>query len=214
MIKRLAIIVMTLVSVALGGAAQTAATASSPSARAFASAPQNVFPLLDRNTRLDLIDYAVNNLSTPAANELAGHSAITEITPTDLTVKLTDSSSAQLCVLPAGRDSVIVLITTVAAPGLDSSLSVYTKDWAPLPTADVFKKPGWKEWFTPDADKETVLALTPFMLASYRFDPATSTLTLTNNLQKFLDADTYSQVEPSLQKSLTYVWNNRRFVAR
>ena len=91
----------------------------------FASAPASVFPLLDHNARLDMLDYFSNNMSTPTANNLDGRSAITAMSPTDLTVRLTDSSSAQIALLTAGNDTVVALISTVATPGLDSSISFY-----------------------------------------------------------------------------------------
>ncbi len=80
----------------------------------------------------------------------------------------------------------------------------------------MFTKPGWKEWLT-DAgrdNKEEVTMQVPFMLASYRIDPATSELTLTNNLARFLDKDVYSMIESYLRPSLTYSWNGKKFTAR
>ena len=47
-----------------------------------------------------------------------------------------------------------------------------------------------------------------------RIDPATSELTLTNNLARFLDKDVYSMIESYLRPSLTYSWNGKKFTAR
>ena len=41
-------------------------------ADAFTSAPQNIFPLLDRNTRLDMVDYVKSGLSTPRRTASVG----------------------------------------------------------------------------------------------------------------------------------------------
>lgn len=178
----------------------------------FASAPASVFPLLDRDARLDMIDYAANNLTTPTNNALDGRSYITAMTPESVTIKLSDSSTAQLVVLPGkGDEAVVALISTVAAPGLDSSISFYTPEWTRLPSADYFTKPEWRDWLTPGGDLQTVTSMTPFMLASYAYDPASSTLTLTNNLSKFLDEDIYEIISPSLAPSLVYAWNGKKF---
>lgn len=181
---------------------------------AFASAPASVFPLLDRNARLDMLDYYNNNMTTPTANNLDGRSAITSMTPSDITVRLTDSSTAQLVLLNAGSDTIMAVISTVATPGLDSSISFYDSAWRPLDTAAYFTKPGWKDWLNPGGDLATVTAMTPFMLASYVYDPATSSLTLTNNLGKFMDPDLYETISPSLRPTLTYTWTGKKFAKK
>lgn len=82
--KKLLLTATLLLAGALGAMAQLTA------ADAFTSAPQNIFPLLDRNTRLDMVDYVKSGLSTPSQNSLQGRSAITEISPESLTVKMSD----------------------------------------------------------------------------------------------------------------------------
>lgn len=201
------LLLLSLLAMSLTGVARDAA-------EAFAQAPASVFPLLDRNTRLDMIDYYRSGLATPSLNGLDGHSAITELTPASLSVKLTDSSSAQVALLKAGGDSIIAVISTVATPGLDSTISFYTIEWKPLPASRYFAKPGWKEWLNPGGDLSTVTAMAPFMLASYFYDPAAMTLTLTNNLGKFLDEDAYSIVSPELQGTLVYAWTGGKFARK
>ncbi len=183
-------------------------------ADAFTSAPASVFPLLDRNTRLDMVDYFVNGLSTPSTNLMKGSSSITSLEPTSVKVKMTDSSTAQVVVLPAGADSIIALISTVATPGLDSSISFYDSAWKQLDTAVYFVKPGWKDWATSGSNVEEIMMHTPFMLASYEFDPATKNLTLTNNLSKFLDPEIYEMISSSLNPVLIYGWNGKKFTKK
>lgn len=185
-------------------------------ADAFTSAPQGIFPLLDRNTRLDMVDYYKNNMSTPSQNALEGRSAITEMTPESLTVKMTDSSAAQLMVLSGSKGQVIALINTVATPGLDSTLKFYDGEWKPLNASSFFTKPGWDDWMTAEGkDNEAeVMMQVPFMLASYRIEPSSSVLTLTNNLSRFLDKEVYASLASLLKPSLTYSWNGKKFVAK
>lgn len=105
------LLTLALMFVALTGMAQTSA------ADLFTSAPQNVFPLLDHNTRLDMVDYYKNGMSNPSQNSLDGRSLITEMTPASLTVKMTDSSAMQLMELQGAKGGVVALISTVATPG-------------------------------------------------------------------------------------------------
>lgn len=185
----------------------------SDAADLFTSAPQNVFPLLDRNTRLDMVDYFRNGMTTPSQNQLEGRSAITELSPQSVTIKMTDSSAMQLVELPTSGGTVIAVINTVAAPGLDSNIRFYDAEWNPLPTETYFTKPGWKEWLTDSGRKnETDVTMqVPFMLASYRIDPSTSVMTLTNNLGAFLDEAVYSDISSYLNPSLTYIWTGKNF---
>lgn len=190
--------------------------AQTEAADLFTSAPQSVFPLLDQNTRLDMVDYFKNNMSKASQNSLGGRSMIMELTPESVTVKMTDSSAMQLVSLKGSKGEVIALISTVATPGLDSSIKFYDADWSPLPADKIFTKPGWKEWLTDSgrANEEEVTMQVPFMLASYRLDPATSTLTLTNNLSKFLDKEIYDDISSYLRPELTYTWTGKNFSLR
>ena len=186
-------------------------TAQKTAADAFTTAPTGLVPRLEPNTRLDKVDYYNSGLATPSANRLQGRSAITSLTPATITVKITDSSSAQIALLPAGRDTIFAVISTVATPGLDSTIKFYDSNWAPLPTDRHFTAPGWNDWMTPGHDITEITAHTPFMLASYFIDTDAGTLTATNNLATFLDEDTYKTLSPALRPTLTYKWNGKRF---
>lgn len=201
------LLTLALMGAALTGMAQTSA------ADLFTSAPQNVFPLLDQNTRLDMVDYYKNGMSTPSQNSLDGRSLITEMTPASLTVKMTDSSAMQIVELKGSKGSVVALISTVATPGLDSNIKFFDSDWKPLPTESYFVKPGWKEWLTDSGrqNQDEVTMQVPFMLASYRIDPESGTLTLTNNLSHFLDKALYDDLSTSLRPQLVYLWNGKNY---
>lgn len=189
------------------------AMAQTTAADLFTSAPQNVFPLLDQNTRLDMVDYYRNGMSNPSQNSLDGHSLITEMTPASLTVKMTDSSAMQLAELKGSKGNVIAVISTVATPGLDSNIKFFNADWQPVAVDLYFSKPGWKEWLTESGreNQDEVTMQVPFMLASYRIDPESGTLTLTNNLSHFLDKALYEDLSGYLQPQLVYIWNGKNY---
>lgn len=181
-------------------------------AGAFTSAPAEVFPLLDKNTRLDMVDYFNSGLATPSTNKLQGRSAITELSPESLSVKISEASSAQIALLKAGNDTLIALVSTVSTPGLDSNLKFYDSGWRQLQSAKYFTAPGWDDWVTTGHDVTEVTAYSPFMLASYFIDPSAGVLTITNNLSTFIDEDTYKDISEALHPSLTYKWNGRKFM--
>lgn len=189
-----------------------AANAQLTAPKAFTTAPAEVFPLLDTNTRLDMVDYYNSGLKTASNNRMSGQSVITELTPATVTVKISESSSAQVTVLPAGNDSIIAVISTVATPGLDSTLKFYDSGWRQLAADKYFTAPTWNDWMTPGHDSSEVTVYTPFMLSSYYIDPSAGTLTITNNLPTFIDEDIYADISDAVRPTLTYRWNGKKFV--
>lgn len=193
-------------------ASSAGAYAQLTATKAFAAAPQSVFPLLDKNTKLDMIDYHASGSTTPSKNKLDGKSRISAISDDDLKIEMTDASSYQLAILPAGSDSIIAVISTVATPAHDSHISFYDRTWKKLPDT-YFKAPEIIDWLNADGKKspDMVTTMVPFMLSGYSYDPATKSLTLTNNLKEFMSEDTGSMVAPYLLPTLTYRWDGKKF---
>ena len=180
-------------------------------AGAFTDAPASIFPLLDRNTRLDMIDYFNSGSATASQNAMQGKSRVTAMTPDDIRIAMTDASSYQISILPAGNDSIIAVIQTVATPAHDSHISFYSRSWQEL-KGNYFTAPVMDEWLSESGKQNDgeVAAMVPFMLAEYVYDPATATLSLTNNLREFLSPDVYQTVADYLRPSLSYRWDGKR----
>lgn len=201
------IAVLALLAAVMPAAAQITAT------QAFTTAPRKVLPLLNENTRLDMIDYFNSNMTNTSENTYGGRSRITSLSPEQITASLTDASTCQVAVLPDGKDGLIAFITTVASPAPDSRMSVYSSDWSRDVTGSVFRKPKLADWLTADGKKHQaeVEMTIPFLLISYTYDPATRTLTLTNNARQFLGDDVYQTVSSYISPSLQYKFNGSRF---
>jgi len=182
---------------------------------AFADAPKTLFPLLERNTRLDMIDYFKSGSATASTNRLNGKSRLTALTPEKADIEMTDASSYSVFILPASNDTVIGLISTVATPTPDSRLNLFSRNWTDI-TAKSFKAPVIDDWYTPEGKghEGEVETLIPFLLTSYSYDPASQTLTVTNNTEKFLSDDMYDAVRPYLRSTLQYKWDGKKFSIR
>lgn len=209
MIKRLLLTVAIAIATLAGSAQGTGA----PSATAFAAAPEGVFPLLDRNTRLDMIEYFASNMANPSANRFGGKSRVTALSPMSIEVEMTESSKYQLALIPLGGDTLRAVITTVMTPAPDSRLDMYNSRWEKLPSENFYTKPILEQWLTPQGKTNIgeVEALVPFLLISYHYSPDSGVLTLTNNTRAFLSDDIYSIVGSNLLDSLSYKWNGKRF---
>ncbi|MCM1483015.1 MAG: DUF3256 family protein [Muribaculaceae bacterium] len=181
---------------------------------AFLDAPSKIIPLLNHNTRLDMLDYFNSGMATSSTNIMQGQSRIVSSDDASMKVKLTEASEIDIAIIPAAAgDTLVALISTVATPAPDSKLSVYSADWTRDVTPAVFTRPLLKDWLTADGRKNTgdVESLVPFLLISYVYEPASGTLTLTNNTEQFMSPDVYSIVEAYLLPKLVYKWDGRKF---
>lgn len=202
--KRIFLIVIIAMLTAVSSWALTAS-------EAFVSAPSSVFPLLDKSTRLDMIDYFNSGSATPSKNKLAGQSRILSIGGNDLRFEMSNASRYQVVVLPYGSEEIIALIETVATPAPDSNITFFSTDWQKL-ASSCFEVPDLKAWLTKEGNKnrEQVEMMVPFMLVGYEYDDGTQQLTLTNNISKFLSDDIYEQISAYLYDKLVYRWNGKR----
>lgn len=202
-----------LIALALAAASTGPVSAQLTAATAFADAPASVFPLLDRNTRLDMIDYFKGGSATASANALKGASRLTALTDDFIALDMTDASSYQIAILPTKDGQLIAVIQTVATPARDSRISFFSSSWAPLDGAAIFTAPVLADWLTPEAKKNGAsLDMVPFMLADYIYAPDKAELTLKNNLAELLSPDVYSLIEAELVPALIYKWDGSRLV--
>lgn len=179
--------------------------------RAFAAVPRQVFPMLTDLTRLDMIDYYASGTRTASRNLLGGESRIEEMSPMQMRIKMSDVSTYTITILPAGRDSVIAVTADILTPVSDGYLVMYNRDWERLDEKR-FKAPHLVEWLKPSARKamEDIENLIPFVPATYTIDPATVTLTLTQNVADLIPAEEYDKVKAYLRPSLSYRWTGTR----
>ena len=199
------LITIALVATALSSWAITAT-------EAFTTAPNTVFPLLEKNTRLDMVDYFNSGLASASSNKLDGKTSITLLSDSDIHFTMSSSSAYQIAILPSKDGDIIALIETVATPAPDSNISFYTAEWSSI-DKPLFNEPGVSDWLTADGrdNSSMVESLVPFMLVSYNYDPATKSLILRNNVKQFLGEEMYSMIDGYLCDTLVYTWNGKRF---
>lgn len=180
--------------------------------KCLAEAPDAVIPLIDKNTRLDMIDYFMAGMSKPSANALGGSSLIVEMNDSSVLFNLTDSIRCQIFVLnPDASAPVIGMITTYSAPLPDSSVQFYTTRWQKL--SGILPAPGLSSWLTPEGARHRaqVEEEIPFILASYSYNPATGTIVATNNTQSYFTSDSAPGALGMLKPELAWRWDGKRF---
>ena len=193
--------IMMAAAVCIAAASEPASSKSA--GEYFAAAPDSVVPLLDLNTRLDMLDYYDCGSRTASTNMLEGKSRVTYRDSLTVRYELTERIKGQLSVIPMAKgDSLIIVITTLATPTPDSEIEIYTTQWQ-RPGKPVFRSPTMSDWITAAAPPEEQAQ---FMMYSADYDSSTKTLTLTSTMDK------YCGTEPHwLRRQLIYRFDGKKF---
>lgn len=94
----------------------------------FAEMPKRVLPLLEKNDRLDMLDYMDAGRQVEIRNRLGGMSKLTELSKASLRLELTECTVVEMRLLDDGR---VELTTTDCVEGVtDSYTKVYPADWS------------------------------------------------------------------------------------
>lgn len=178
----------------------------------FARAPRSVFPLLDRNTRLDMIDYHNSGLDTPSRNIVGGRSRITAVTDRSLDLSMSAASSYHMALLDARGDTVIALVRTVLLPTPDSDLSLYTTGWQPIEATGLIM-PDIDQWLIKGVkgNDPDLVNLVPFVTTTITVEG--DTVTLRPSLERRYMPDDSARIADAMRPAISYKWDggSRRF---
>ena len=198
----LAIIVLTMALLPLDGAARTIADF-------FASEPGNVFPLLTRTNRLDLVDYYNSGQTVAVPNNLGGTSQLEALDSAYLKLQTSGSKVVEMRMLTTGsRDTVIVVIETVLTPVPDSKLTLWNSKWQMLRTDRHFKMPGINDFIVKKMPRELRADLQdamifPLIQLTFKGDRRLQ-VEATHGLEQFLAPSEFKRFAPYLKPSITY----------
>ena len=176
----------------------------------FIEAPDEVFPMLEENTRLDMIDYYESSYNRPSLNVFEDSSLITYCDSTCIEIKASEVLHYQLS-MPA--KNLIILISTHSIPMPDSEIAFYDFEWEKHPTKNYFLAPKLADWLTNEGEKvrEDVENVVSFIIASYNFDVESGILTITNQLRDYFDKNTWQKVSKWISPQLKYKWTGKIF---
>ena len=182
--------------------------------KCFVEAPPEVFQLVSANTRMDMIDYYKAGMDRVSANEAGGECVLLSLEPESVTLKAGTDIRYQFFVIDGKSKPYIGVIETLSTPGDDSMVRFYTSDWRPIDAAKkgLFSAPRLTDWMT-SADKTVRAEVTetlPFILTSYAYDPATQTLTATNNMGSYYHQTDTPDALKHLKNTITYKWDGKK----
>ncbi len=178
----------------------------------FVDAPRQVIAAIDSITRLDMLDYYASGSSVASRNAFGGESRVTLLTDDFITVSTSSSSEVTMALLPGRRDTMLLVVNTLALPAPDSRASVYGRDWAlcdrklQLPDHNDLSL-----WLDRDSGprRQELENMIPFVPAIYTYKDGI--LTVTNTLSRLIPADDYRVVKPYIRSSISYRWAGNRW---
>ena len=187
----------------------------------FADEPDDIFILLPKSTRLDMLDYFDVGKMVKVENSLSSGkkvSRLLKVTDSSIDVAVTQSSQVSMTLLTSAKaDSVIAVVQTYQVPYFDSQISFYDVEWNKLNTSKYFDAPTVKSFILPGTDTKIVndiLQSVKFSLISYSIEQADNgdvTLTASLNLEGVMVKEDYDRIKDYLSKTIVYRLSNLKF---
>ncbi len=177
----------------------------------FASEPGNIFPLLTRTNRLDLVDYYTSGQMVAVANNLEGEARLLEVADDYLKVQTSDCRQVEMLMRMAGKDTVLTVIETVMTPVPDSRLTQWNVHWQRYTSDRLFAMPTIDDFIIGKMPRELRADLQdamifPLIRLSFKGE-GHDTIEATHGLDKFLVPDEYKRYAAYLKTSLNYRFN-------
>ena len=198
------LIVLSMALLPLTGLARTVADL-------FATEPGNIFPLLTRTNRLDMVDYYNSGQMVAVPNNLAGETRLLELDSAYLKVQTSNSRVVEMCMRKVGKDTVITVIETVMTPVPDSYLSQWNVHWQRYTSDKLFKMPTIDDFIVKKMPSELRADLQDVMifpLVQLTFSGENrDTIEATHGLEQFLVPNEYKRFAAYLVPTLCYRFN-------
>lgn len=180
------------------------------SKKLFIDAPDSIFPSIDHNTRLDMIDYYECGVNRASLDIFEDSCKVSNIDSISIIIETSPILKHQLISL---APNTILLISTHSIPAKDSEISFYDYNWNKITTNKYITTPKFVDWLTKQGklqqrDLENTI---PFFIVEYSYNPENKILTLTNNLNNYFIKEDWNKISHLIHNCLQYKWTGRNF---
>ena len=197
--KKIITLILVLL-VAVGGEARTMR-------ELFTEESGQLFMLIPKTLRLDMLDYYDSGQKVAAKNSLGTGTQLLEADDSYVSLRTSASKTVQMLLVTNNKDSVIAVIETFETPVSDSHISFYDTKWRLL-VPKYFDMPTLESFVVKGVSKKqraTMFEDILFPLIKLSFDgPDHTTIVATHGLKEFLVPKEYKKYEKSMVQSLTY----------
>ena len=177
----------------------------------FATEPGNIFPLLTRTNRLDMVDYYHSGQLVAIQNNLTGESRLLELDSAYLKVQTSGSRVVEMLMRQVGKDTVITVIETVMTPVPDSRLTQWNVHWQRYVSDKLFSMPSIDDFLVKKMSRELradLQAAMIFPLIQLTFKGGNhDIIEATHGLDRFLAPEEYKRFAEYFKPSLSYRFN-------
>ena len=177
----------------------------------FASEPGNIFPLLTRTGRLDMVDYYNSGKTVEIANNLEGESSLLQLDSAYLKVQTSKNRIVEMRMRTAGKDTVITVIETVMTPVPDSRLTQWNVHWQRFTSDKLFAMPGIDDFIIRKmphdlrADLQDAMIF-PLIQLTFKGE-GHDIIEAAHGLEQFLAKEEYQRYSSYLKPSISYRFN-------
>ena len=177
----------------------------------FASEPGNIFPLLTRTGRLDMVDYYNSGKTVAIANNLEGESSLLQLDSAYLKVQTSKNRIVEMRMRTAGKDTVITVIETVMTPVPDSRLTQWNVHWQRFTSDKLFAMPGIDDFIIRKMPHDLLADLQdamifPLIQLTFKGE-GHDIIEATHGLEQFLAKEEYQRYSSYLKPSISYRFN-------
>ena len=177
----------------------------------FGTEPGQIFPLLTRTNRLDMVDYYNSGQIVDMENNMAGDSRLLELDSTYLKVQTSGSRVVEMLLRTAGKDTVITVIETVMTPVPDSRLTQWNSHWQRYTSDKLFNMPAIDDFIVGKMPSELRLDLQDHMIfplikltfAGEKHD----IIEASHGLEQFLAPSEYKRFAQYFKPTIRYRFN-------
>lgn len=177
----------------------------------FIEAPDSVFPLLNKNLRVDCVDFLEAGMQYAVTNALEGKSTLVAMTPDYMLLETSSASTMEVKKLPLGDGFIICVVNTVVAEASDSRAAFFDSSWRPISAHDLFTMPAIVDFFTSQSVAEEFLDLCEIYLVSLKLSADNADIVAEYTMPSYMNKEDAEKVLPHLQK-IVYRWEGQRFV--
>lgn len=186
--------------------------------RAFVEMPGSILDLLNKSTRLDMLDYYDADSIWMAPNALEGRSVLRKVTPDFIEVQITEVSTLQIKVLPwKGKGDVVAICYTIASASAsnDSELRFFDSSMKELPTKNFFKPLRLKDFFDIPKGSMTsmdeIKKMVPFPTVEYNLEADKPAITARLTVKEYINQDDIKILELFQRPLLRFEWDGKKF---
>lgn len=175
-----------------------------------------VFNSIEKNTRLDMIDYYEYGQAGEGTNQFGAKIAIDTLTRQYFSMELSKVSHVEYWVSDTlSNKAIIVFNQTYKAPTADGKLEFYSTEWRKLKPSKVIKLPTISDFIViPNGDKKKVKEIEEMIdmqFISYSINPENGNITARQNLEEFLSKQEYKPLKDYLVKEIEYEWTGKKY---